>query len=339
MQTSGSPSSSTRRRRQPLGEAPVSRNFTAGPARSAPITSSLTGWRAGLSVSHSERAPAIDELFSFGPHGGSQQFLIGNPDIRLEKSSGVELSVHRTTGPVHVQGSIYYSRFSNFIFQAPTGEIEDNLPVYEYRQGKADYYGFELESDVKFGQALGIDWGGELVTDAVRAKIKSFGPAPEIPPFRVLAGLTGIARPVRRPARGRARLAHNRTAPNETADAGLHDGQCLARLAPVRGQPRADADAPGQQPLRRRRAAQHQRCEGLCAARRPRHPLSARSAFKKGPAEIRLPGRPCPYYATQGSETSSIILSKLILPIKRGGSGRGPNRLWKRARGSGGARG
>ena len=33
-------------------------------ARSAPTTSSLPGWRAGLSLSHSERAPAIDELFS-----------------------------------------------------------------------------------------------------------------------------------------------------------------------------------------------------------------------------------------------------------------------------------
>src|SRR5258705_122352 len=29
-----------------------------------------TGWRAGLSLSHSERAPAIEELFAHGPHGG-----------------------------------------------------------------------------------------------------------------------------------------------------------------------------------------------------------------------------------------------------------------------------
>jgi len=28
----------------------------------------------------------------------------------------------------------------------------DGLPVYDYREGKADYYGFELESDVKFGK-------------------------------------------------------------------------------------------------------------------------------------------------------------------------------------------
>ena len=28
-------------------------------------------WRAGLSLSHNERAPSIDELFSLGPHGGN----------------------------------------------------------------------------------------------------------------------------------------------------------------------------------------------------------------------------------------------------------------------------
>jgi iron complex outermembrane receptor protein len=122
-----------------IGSMPISRNFTAVSASVGGNYEFAAGWRAGLALSHSERAPSIDELFSFGPHGGSEQFLIGDPDLGLEKSNGVEFSVHRTTGPVHVQGSIYYSRYSNFIFQAPTGEIEDGLPVYEYREGKADY--------------------------------------------------------------------------------------------------------------------------------------------------------------------------------------------------------
>ena len=172
-------------------------------------------------MSHSERAPGANELFSFGPHGGSEQFLIGDPDLALEKSNGAELSVHRTTGPVHVQGSVYFSRFSNFIFQAPTGAVEDGLPVYQYRHGKADYYGFELESDVKFGKALGIDWGGEITTDAVRAKIKGFGNAPEIPPFRVLGGLTGTRGQVDGRIEVERAWAQNKTAPNETSTPGF----------------------------------------------------------------------------------------------------------------------
>jgi iron complex outermembrane receptor protein len=203
-----------------VGATALARTFTPISASLGANYEFIKDWRLGLSVSHSERAPAIDELFSNGSHGGSQQFLVGYPDLSLEKSNGAELSVHRTTGPVHVQGSLYYSRYSNFIFQAPTGVIRDGLPEYEYREGKADYYGFEVESDARFGKALGIDWGGELVADAVRAKIKSFGNAPEIPPFRVLGGLTGS----RGQFDGRVEVEHvtaqHLTAPIETPTPG-----------------------------------------------------------------------------------------------------------------------
>ena len=204
-----------------IGTQPLQRNFT-------PVSASLganydlgSGWRTGLSIAHNERSPAIDELFSQGPHGGSESFNVGNPDLKKEAGNSIELSVHKTTGPVHVQGSLYYSRFSNFIFQAPTGEVRDGLPVYAYDEGKANYYGFELKSDAKFGKALGINWGGELVADAVKATIKRFGPAPLIPPLRVIAAITGS----RGQVDGRLELehdwAHNRTAPIETDTPGF----------------------------------------------------------------------------------------------------------------------
>lgn len=204
-----------------LGLNPVSKTFTLWSASAGANYEFAPGWRAGLSLSRSERAPAIDELFSFGPHGGSQQFLIGNPDLKPERSTGVELSVHRNTGPIHIQGSIYYSKFGNFIFQAPTDEFEDGLPVYDYREGKAKYYGFELGADAKFGHALGINWGGELVGDAVHASIRHFGPAPLIPPFRILGALTAS----RGQFDGRFEVervaAQHRTAPNETPTPGF----------------------------------------------------------------------------------------------------------------------
>ena len=200
----------------PIEAGPISRSFTAMSGSAGANYEFVSGWRAGLSLSHSERAPAIDELFSNGPHGGSQQFLVGNPDLGKERSNSVELSVHRTTGPVHFQGSLYYSRFGSFIFQAPTGAFRDGLPIYLYDEGKADYYGFELQSDAKFGNAFGIDWGGELVSDAVKATIKGFGPAPLIPPLRILGAVTGS----RGQVDGRVEIEHafdqNRTAQNET---------------------------------------------------------------------------------------------------------------------------
>jgi iron complex outermembrane recepter protein len=174
------------------------------------------GWRAGLSLSHSERAPSIDELFANGPHGGSQSFEVGNPDLKPEKSNSVELSLHRTAGPVHLTANAYYSRFSNFIFQAPTGEIEDDLPVLEFRQGKASYYGFEVQGDAKLGQALGINWGTEFQADYVHATVKNFGPAPLIPPLRVQGAVTGSRGQFDGRLEVERAFAHNRTAPNET---------------------------------------------------------------------------------------------------------------------------
>ena len=174
------------------------------------------GWRAGLSLSHSERAPSIDELFANGPHGGSQSFEVGNPDLKPEKSNSVEFSLHRTAGPVHLTANAYYSRFSNFIFQAPTGEVEDDLPVFEFRQGKANYYGFEIQGDAKLGTVGGINWGTELQADYVRATVKSFGPAPLIPPLRVLGAVTGSRGQFDGRLEVERAFAHNRTAPIET---------------------------------------------------------------------------------------------------------------------------
>jgi iron complex outermembrane receptor protein len=174
------------------------------------------GWRAGLSLSHSERAPFVNELFSNGPHGGDQTFEVGDPNLSKEKSNSIEAVLHGTAGPVHLTGNLYYERFSNFLFQNFTGEIRDDLPVFQFFEGKANFYGFELQGDSKFGRALGIDWGGELQSDFVHATVKSFGPVPRIPPLRVLGALTGS----RGPFDGRLELerafAHNRIAPVET---------------------------------------------------------------------------------------------------------------------------
>jgi iron complex outermembrane receptor protein len=174
------------------------------------------GWRAGLSLSHSERAPFVNELFANGPHGGDETFEVGDPNLKTEKSNSIELSLHHASGPVHLTGNLYYSRFSNFIFQNFTGEIRDDLPVFQFFQGKANYYGFELQGDAKLGQAFGIDWGAEFQGDAVHATVKNFGPAPLIPPLRLLGALTGARGPFDGRVEVERAFAHNRTAPNET---------------------------------------------------------------------------------------------------------------------------
>ena len=94
-----------------IGTPALERSFT-------PVSASVGGnyevvwdWRVGLALSHSERAPSIEELFSLGPHGGSQQFLVGDPALSKQASNGVELNLRRTAGPIRVGGGLYYSRY------------------------------------------------------------------------------------------------------------------------------------------------------------------------------------------------------------------------------------
>ena len=54
------------------------------------------------------------------------------------------------------------------------------------------------------------------MTDGVKATIKDFGPAPLIPPLRVLAALTGSHGQVDGRLEVEHAFAHNRTAPIET---------------------------------------------------------------------------------------------------------------------------
>jgi len=174
------------------------------------------GWRAGLILARSARAPGVEELYANGPHAGTQAFEVGDPNLKAERSVSVEASLRRTAGPVRVAATAYYSHFGNFIFQAPNGEFEDGLPVFVYQEGKANFYGFELETNAELGNALGVHWDGDLIADYVHAEVKDFGPAPQIPPMRLMTGISGTKGAVD----GRLEVEHafrqNRNAPLET---------------------------------------------------------------------------------------------------------------------------
>ena len=203
-----------------LATAAASRRFTTLSGSLGGSYEFSPGWRGGLSASSSGRAPSIDELFANGPHAGTQAFEIGNPDLDPERSLSIEASIRRSAGPLKLTATAYMSRFSNFIFQAPTGAVEDDLPVYQYLQGRAKYYGFELEADAKLGTALGVEWSGEIIADAVRATIKDFGPAPQIPPLRLLGALGGSWGRFDGRLEIERSFAQKRTAPLETETAG-----------------------------------------------------------------------------------------------------------------------
>lgn len=179
------------------------------------------GVRIGVNLSHTERAPAAEELLANGPHAGTQAFEIGNRNFGVERANGAEVVLRAKGERYSFEGSVYYTRFSNYIYESQTGDIDGGLPVFQFRAGRARYYGAEATASftlAEFGDArLKVDALADY-TNAVL--LGGGGPVPRIPPFRVLGGVE-VTHPrgdVRIEAEHAAR--QSRVSPFETATDG-----------------------------------------------------------------------------------------------------------------------
>lgn len=146
-------------------------------------------WEGGAFVAnytHSYRAPALEELYNFGPHVGNLTFEVGNPNLNDERSNGVELSLRHSNDRVRAQANFFYYRLSDFVFLAPTGEIEDGLAVANYLQGDSRYVGGEIGLDIVAHRYVTLNF----MLDAVDAELTDTGtPLPRIPPLRGRVGV------------------------------------------------------------------------------------------------------------------------------------------------------
>jgi iron complex outermembrane recepter protein len=172
-----------------LGNPDLSRKFTAVSGSAGASYEVATGWRIGLNASYTERAPSAEELFANGPHKGTQAFEVGDPTFKKERSKGLEATLRGNGEGYSLAASAYYSRFDNFIFEQPTGDVEDDLPVFEFLQADARYYGFEIEASARLAQIGGFAINLDGVGDYTRAKLKGGASLPRIPALRLLGGL------------------------------------------------------------------------------------------------------------------------------------------------------
>jgi iron complex outermembrane receptor protein len=171
-------------------EVGVDRNFNAFSAALGASYELAPRTKVGLNVSRTERAPAAEELFSDGPHIATQAFEIGDPNLGKEKSWGAEAYARFQGNGFSLNATAFANWFDDFIFEAATGEEEDELPVFQYFQRDARYYGFELEASATLFEARGFRFVADGVADYVRATIRDGGgPVPRIPPLRLLGGL------------------------------------------------------------------------------------------------------------------------------------------------------
>ncbi len=190
-------------------------SFNIGASWIAPLSEHH---RLSLTLAHSERAPAAEELLSLGTHVATNSYEIGNTRLSGESSNSIELTwVYEgdEESLLTFRGSVYDNQFSNFIFQQDTGlslshdledmgfeglqacssaladfsssldEYTDAITCYLFEQRDATFSGIELESSYQLSDAQSI----ELQADLVRGQFTagSNRDIPRLPPAKIRA--------------------------------------------------------------------------------------------------------------------------------------------------------
>jgi iron complex outermembrane receptor protein len=166
---------------------------------------------------HSYRAPALEELYNNGPHPGNQAFEIGNPDLNRESADGIDLSVRHSSERLRAEANFFYYHIRNFVFLAPTGNIEDGLIEAAYDQGTSRFVGTELRFDVglhrNFWLLSSLDYVNAELTETET-------PLPRIPPLRGRIGFEALYKGFRFNPEVIMARDQNRFFPTETRTAG-----------------------------------------------------------------------------------------------------------------------
>lgn len=170
-----------------------SRSFDAFSASLGGSYALAPEWRIGINLSRSERAPSPEELLPNGPHAGTEAFEVGNPNFTTEKAWSIEALLRASGDGYSFEASAYHSWFSDFIYDVRDGE-EDGLPRYVFLQADARYYGFEVQGSARVARLGEAELVVDGLADYVHATIDQVGPAPRIPPLRLLGGATFKAR-------------------------------------------------------------------------------------------------------------------------------------------------
>lgn len=172
---------------------PLERNEDRGPrsftGASGSVGANVRLWNGGAFVANftsSFRAPALEELYAFGPHAGNLTFEVGDGRLKRERGNGVDFSLRHQSLRFRAEMNYFHYRLSDYVFLAPTGEIDEGFPVGNYRQGTSRYRGMEGRLSAGLHNNVWLHLG----LDTVNAELTSPKQAlPRIPPVRGRAGV------------------------------------------------------------------------------------------------------------------------------------------------------
>jgi iron complex outermembrane receptor protein len=169
------------------------RDFQSVSGSVAALYRPAEAWTAGVSVARSFRTPSIEELFSDGPHLANYSFDIGNPDLDAEYGLGVDAFIRASLPSFHAEVGIFRNAISDYIYQAPTGELDPRLgqyPVYRSEQGDVVLVGV----DGRLQWEMLDNWVVDATASYVRGRREAEGSDVDLPAMPPAHGALNIRR-------------------------------------------------------------------------------------------------------------------------------------------------
>jgi iron complex outermembrane recepter protein len=174
------------------------RRFDSWSASGSAIASIGEHQTVKLGVSATERAPAIEELFSDGVHIATGSYERGDAELEQERSLNIDLGYHFHAATIDFTLELFYNRYRHYLFQRDTGLVfnpelemieagcradsaDECLPVLQWSASDARFVGVESELSYQLSQ----QWHATLFGDYVRAALDGAGSVPRIPPARL----------------------------------------------------------------------------------------------------------------------------------------------------------
>ena len=175
-------------RRTPEGD--LQRGFGLSSWSGGGLWRFASGYDIGATYSVAQRAPAIEELYSRGPHEATGTFDIGNQNFGKETSHNIELSVQKARGIWRWKGNLFQNKVNNFIYGVYGGKVDeagdpcvgDCFTQRNWSQRNATLFGGEAEVSYNVGNN-GMSWRG--FADTTRGRLDGDDNLPLQPAARV----------------------------------------------------------------------------------------------------------------------------------------------------------
>jgi iron complex outermembrane receptor protein len=165
------------------------RDFDGISASVGLVWSASESYSLGASLARSVKFPTGEELYSEGLHLATSAFELGDPTLQEESALGGELSFRKVDGRLTGAINLFYNAFSDYIYQAFTGEEVEGFPVLRWSQADADFWGGEVDLSIALFEQPHASWDLDLFGDLVLAELDDGENLPRIPPMRFGGGI------------------------------------------------------------------------------------------------------------------------------------------------------